>query len=246
MQLRDYNFKQPNANMKGEANGTEKYTKAQMELYDYPGKYDKQEDGRDYAEISRREQALDHRRFAAGDAVSFCPGGLFTLEEHPVDAGNQQYLIARCVHRFSTDLYRSSQGVAAIGDHPYHGNYEFLPGDRTFRAPIVTPKPVVYGPHTAKVVARSGKDGEEIDVDDDGQRRNRGSFSLGSRRQAFVLGACRANVGGRQMGRPFHSPHRHGSRHRVLEGNPGQAACHGSCLYNGDNKFPYSLPDNKT
>ena len=246
VQLRDYNFKQPNANMKGEANGTEKYTKAQMELYDYPGKYDKQEDGRDYAEIRLgAEQALDHRRFAAGDAVSFCPGGLFTLEEHPVGAENQQYLIARCVHRFSTDLYRSSQGVAAIGDHPYHGNYEFLPGDRTFRAPIVTPKPVVYGPQTAKVVARSGKDGEEIDVDDDGHGRIKVRFhwDRDDKRSCWVR-VAQMWAGGKWGG---HFIPRIGMEVVVefLEGDPDRPLVVG-VVYNGDNKFPYSLPDNKT
>lgn len=246
VQLRDYNFKQPNANMKGDANGTEKYAKAQMELYDYPGKYDTQGDGQDYAEVRLgAEQALDHRRFAAGDAVSVFPGGLFTLEEHPVGAENQQYLIVRCVHRFSTELYRSSQGAAPIGDHPYSGNYEVVPSDKTFRAPIVTPKPFVYGPQTAKVVARSGKDGEEIDVDDDGHGRIKVRFhwDRDDKRSCWVRVAqmwASSKWGG-------HFIPRIGMEVVIdfLEGDPDRPLVVGA-VYNGDNKFPYSLPDNKT
>ena len=246
VQLRDYNFKQPNANMKGDANGTEKYTKAQMELYDYPGKYDTQDDGRDYAEIRLgAEQALDHRRFAAGDAVSVFPGGLFTLEEHPVEAENKQYLIVRCVHRFSTELYRSSQGAAPIGDHPYRGNYEVLPSDKTFRAPIVTPKPLVYGPQTAKVVARSGNDGDEIDVDDDGHGRIKVRFhwDRDDKRSCWVR-VAQMWASGKWGG---HFIPRIGMEVVVefLEGDPDRPLVVGA-VYNGDNKFPYSLPDNKT
>ncbi|MDQ6703715.1 MAG: type VI secretion system tip protein VgrG [Pseudomonadota bacterium] len=246
VQLRDYNFKQPNANMKGDANGTEKYAKAQMEFYDYPGKYDTQGDGRDYAEVRLgAEQALDHRRFAAGDAVSVFPGGLFTLEEHPVGAENQQYLIVRCVHRFSTELYRSGQGAAAIGDQPYSGNYEVVPSDKTFRAPIVTPKPLVNGPQTAKVVARSGKDGEEIDVDDDGHGRIKVRFhwDRDDKRSCWVRVAqmwASSKWGG-------HFIPRIGMEVVIefLEGDPDRPLVVGA-VYNGDNKFPYSLPDNKT
>jgi type VI secretion system secreted protein VgrG len=246
VQLRDYNFKQPNANMKGDANGSEKYAKAQMEFYDYPGKYDTQGDGRDYAEVRLgAEQALDHRRFAAGDAVSVFPGGLFTLEEHPVGAENQQYLVVRCVHRFSTELYRSSQGAAPIGDNPYSGNYEVVPSDKTFRAPIVTPKPLVNGPQTAKVVARSGKDGEEIDVDDDGHGRIKVRFhwDRDDKRSCWVR-VAQMWASGKWGG---HFIPRIGMEVVIefLEGDPDRPLVVGA-VYNGDNKFPYSLPDNKT
>jgi type VI secretion system secreted protein VgrG len=246
VQLRDYNFKQPNANMKGDANGTEKYAKAQMEFYDYPGKYDSQGDGQDYAEVRLgAEQALDHRRFAAGDAVSVFPGGLFTLAEHPVGAENQQYLVVHCVHRFSTEPYRSSQGASPFGDQPYSGNYEVVPSDKTFRAPIVTPKPFVYGPQTAKVVARSGKDGEEIDVDDDGHGRIKVRFhwDRDDKRSCWVRVAqmwASSKWGG-------HFIPRIGMEVVIefLEGDPDRPLVVGA-VYNGDNKFPYSLPDNKT
>jgi type VI secretion system secreted protein VgrG len=246
IELRDYNFRQPNANMKAEANGTEKYAKAKMEFYDYPGKYDSQGDGRDYADVRLgAEQALDHRRFADGDAVSLFPGGLFTLQEHPVQAESRQYLIVRCTHRYAAQLYRSSQSVLPAGDRPYEGHYELLPSDKTFRAPIVTPKPVIYGPHTAKVVARKGKDGEEIDVDDDGHGRIKVRFhwDRDDKRSCWVR-VAQMWASGKWGG---HFIPRIGMEVVVefLEGDPDRPLVVGA-VYNGDNKYPYSLPDNKT
>lgn len=245
-ELRDYNFKQPNANMTGDASATAKYAKGQMECYDYPGKYDSQGDGKDYAEVRlAAEQALDHRRFAAGDSVSLYPGGLFTLAEHPTGAENKQYLIVRCAHRYSAELYRSSQSVLPAGDEPYCGNYELLSADTTFRAPIVTPKPIICGPQTAKVVARSGKDGEEIDVDDDGHGRIKVRFhwDRDDKRSCWVRVAQMWASG--KWGGQFIP--RIGMEVVVefLEGDPDRPLVVGA-VYNGDNKFPYVLPDNKT
>lgn len=133
----------------------------------------------------------------------------------------------------------------AIGDHPYQGNYELLPKDNTFRAPIVTPKPLVYGPQTAKVVARSGKDGEEIDVDDDGHGRIKVRFhwDRDDKRSCWVR-VAQMWAGGQWGG---HFIPRIGMEVVVefLEGDPDRPLVVGA-VYNGDNKFPYKLPDKKT
>ncbi|HWG04757.1 MAG TPA: type VI secretion system tip protein TssI/VgrG, partial [Beijerinckiaceae bacterium] len=177
IELRDYNFKQPNANMTADVNGHESYNKSQMEFYDYPGKYDNVGDGDTYAQVRLdAEQAIDHRRYAAGIAPNLFPGALTTVTDHPIDSENQQYLLVRCSHYYVTEAYRSAGAIAIRDDRPYHGDYEMQPSDRVFRAPIVTPKPTVYGPHTARVVTRPGNDGEEIDVDDDGYGRIRVHF----------------------------------------------------------------------
>ena len=246
VELRDYNFKQPNADMKGDASGSAKYTKSNMEYYDYPGKYDKQSDGKDYANVRLdAEQTLDHRRFASGEAPSFFPGGLFTLTDHPTSAENARYLIIRCSHHYSAQLYRSSQNAALVGDRPYHGSYELAPADQTFRAPIVTPKPIVHGPQTAKVVPRKGSDGEEIDVDDDGHGRIKVRFYWDrDDKRSCWLRVAQIWAGGRWGGQFIP---RVGMEVVVefLEGDPDRPLVVGA-VYNGDNKYPYGLPDNKT
>jgi type VI secretion system secreted protein VgrG len=243
VQLNDYNFKKPTADMKGDASGSERYTGAKMELYDYPGKYDERSDGTKYAKVClEAQQALDHRRFATGDALSLFPGGQVKLEKHPVDAENAQYMVVRANHSFFTEAYRSAGG--GDGGRMYDGSYEFLPVDRPFRSPILTPKPLVYGPQTAVVV---GNAGEEIDVDNYGRiwvqfhwdregKKDRNS-SLPIR-----VAQCWAGKG---WGGQFIP--RIGMEVVVefLEGDPDRPLVVGA-VYNEDYKHPYPLPANKT
>jgi type VI secretion system secreted protein VgrG len=244
--LRDYNFKKPNADMTGDAEGSEKYAKAKMEFYDYPGKYGERGDGKDYARFRlEAEQALDHRRFAEGDAADFFPGGLVSLEKYPNDAENKQYLIARCVHRFSMERYRSDAAAAPTDFRPYSGEYELHPKDQQYRALMTTPKPVIYGPQTAKVVARKDRDGEEIDVDDDGYGRIKVCFYW-DREDARSCWVRVAQLwAGAKWGWQFIP--RIGMEVVVefLEGDPDRPLIVGA-VYNADNGYPYSLPSNKT
>ena len=63
--------------MLSDAKGSERYTRSEMEFYDYPGKYKEKSDGERYAKIQlQSEQAMDHRRHGNGEAVSLFPGGL--------------------------------------------------------------------------------------------------------------------------------------------------------------------------
>ena len=83
IELNDYNYQKPNAQMVSDAKGSEHYTRSEMEIYDYPGKYKEKSDGERYAKIRlQSEQALDHRRSGNGEAVNLFPGGLTKLERH--------------------------------------------------------------------------------------------------------------------------------------------------------------------
>lgn len=83
VELKDYDYLQPNANLLSDAKGTAGYRRSDMEHYDYPGKYKEQDQGDHFAKVwLEAEQSLDRRRFASGDAASLFPGGLVTLEKH--------------------------------------------------------------------------------------------------------------------------------------------------------------------
>src|SRR5262249_37094042 len=155
----------PNTDLKSDANASEKYAKSDMLVYDYPGNYPDKSVGERYAKIQlEAEQALDHRRHCNGDAVSLYPGGLTTLDRHPSDGQNIEFLVARCAHAFTpAEYYRSSPG-AASADEIYCGHYELVPSSRPYRAPIVTPRPLIHGIQTAKVCTKDEGGTEEIDV----------------------------------------------------------------------------------
>ena len=134
-----------------------------MEIYDYPGKYVERPDGDTYADVQlKADQALDKRRYAEGNAIGVFPGGLTSLERVSPGSENIEYLVVRASHSFVQEAYRSGRG----GETDYSGSFELLDANIPFKAPLVTPKPRIYGPQTAKVV---GKDGEEIDVDEYGR-----------------------------------------------------------------------------
>jgi type VI secretion system secreted protein VgrG len=241
VEYNDYNYLKPNADMKGDAKGNEKYTRSDMEVYDYPGKYKDKDIGERYAKIHlEAEQARDHHRYARGDAMSLFAGGLTTLKEHPQGSQNIKYLIVRSAHSFIAEDY-ATVSTATTSD-PYYGSYEFMPYEQQFRAPIVTPKPLIHGIQTAKVVTKDDKSKEEIDVEElteiyvhfHWDRKNDRSCKL----------RCAQVWSGKQWGGQFIPRVGMEAVIEFLEGDPDRPLVVGT-VYNDEYKPPYKLPDKK-
>lgn len=243
IELNDYNYQKPNAKMISDAKGSESYAHSEMEIYDYPGKYKEKSDGERYAKIHlQSEQALDHRRHGNGDAVSLFPGGLTTLEKHQKDSQNVEYLVVRATHSFVNEAYRSGSSGDG-GEHVYFGSFEFLPSDKPFRAPIVTPKPLINGVQTAKVVTKDDNSSEEIDVESLGEIYVRFFWDRKKKR------SCRLRVAQVWSGKRWGGQiiPRVGQEVVVefLEGDPDRPLVIGT-VYNDEYKLPYDLPSKKT
>ena len=149
--LNDYNYETPTADLKASGDASSKYEHGKLELYDYPGRYIKKDDGLPLANVRlEAEQAADKRSFAEGDAVTCCPGFLIELAGPSQQNLGKQFLTVRADHVFQSAEYRS---IGADGAGGYSGRYEFLPADIQFRAPAVTTKPIIYGPQTALVAS---------------------------------------------------------------------------------------------
>lgn len=162
-ELKDYDFEKSESDLTARAE--EGFPKAKSyEAYDYPAAYTKRDQGEHFARVmAQAEQAQDDRRYAGGDAASLYPGALMKLIDHPTGAENGEYIVVRATHAYGIQSYRSS---GRRDEALYHGSYELQKSDKRFRAPLVTPRPTVYGPHTAKVVGEKNK-GEEGDIDVD-------------------------------------------------------------------------------
>ena len=242
-ELRDYDYMQAaKRTQTADKQGTEGYNRAQMEAYDYPGRWTKESEGKHLAQVKlEAEQALDRRTFASGDAISLYPGAAFTLTGHKTDDG--EYFVVRASHAFTAEDFRSGTGRA--GDEVYHGHYEFQEKLRPYRAPQVTPKPRVYGPQTAFVVTQAKGSKEEIDVDKEGRifvnfhwnREDQNDFCSRAVRVAQMWA-------GKQWG--WQVIPRVGMEVVVefLEGDPDQPLVTGA-VYNSDFQYPYPLPDKK-
>jgi type VI secretion system secreted protein VgrG len=243
VELNDYNYEKPSAKMLSDAQGSEKYQHSDMEIYDYPGKYKEKSDGERYAKVQMQaEQALDHRRHANGDAMGIYPGGLTTLKDHAQSSQNVEYLVVRANHSFVTENFRSG-GVGSPGEQVYFGAYEFLPSDRPFRAPIVTPKPLIHGIQTAKVVTKDEGSSEEIDAEALSEIYVRFHWDRKKKR------SCKLRVAqvwsGKRWGGQFIPRVGQEAVVEFLEGDPDRPLVVGT-VYNDEYKLPYEIPSNKT
>lgn len=237
--FRDYNFKSPSAQMEAEQAGTGAYEHADKELYDYPGRYEKQGQGKILSRIRMEsEEALDRRCLASGNCVTLFPGGTMSLTGHPFASYNKEYVLLRCQHSFISQQYRS--GAGSIGEDSYEGQYEMIDSAIPIRPQRVTPKPMVHGPQTAIVV---GKDGEEIDCDEYGRILVR--FFWDRKNDQSMRCRVAQNWASKQWGGMIIP--RIGMEVMVehLEGDPDRPIVTG-CVYNGENMPPYTLPRFKT
>jgi type VI secretion system secreted protein VgrG len=245
--IKAYDFANPDADMKYERSKGGGYSKDDFEVFVYPHKYkdgEKDDVGQKFAKATlESRQARDQRRYAEGNAPSLFPGGLVTLRKHDVGAENREYLVVAARHSVVGQEYRSGGGGGGEGE-AYSGNYLLQPKDRPFRAPQVTPRPVVHGPQTALVV---GPAGEEIHTDKYGRVKlqfhwdREGKKDDKSSRWVRVAHAW----SGKQWG-SFYIP-RIGMEAVVefIEGDPDRPLVVGT-VYNANNMPPQGLPANKT
>lgn len=232
--LTDYDFKRPSANLKAEKEGQAQYENGMLETFDFPGRYVEQSDGTGYAQARIDSlRAEDERVYVEGDCVSFHPGALVTLQDHPDDAQNEQYMVLSASHTFEGESYRSGSGSAK----GYEGSYEVMKSDKPYAPLPLTPKPFIRGPQTAKVVG----DGE-IDCDEYGRVEVRFHWDRKTDKSRRVRVA--QVFAGQNWGAIF-TP-RVGMEVLVefLEGDPDQPIIVGS-VYNADNMPPFDLPGKK-
>jgi type VI secretion system secreted protein VgrG len=242
VEFNDYDYLKPTKKLRESHEATEKYAHAKLEVYDYPGKYDEEEKGKKFAQFRlEAEQSFDHRRYVTGDAASLFPGSLVTVERHPLDSENTDFLVVHASHRFSVQTFRSGSGGGE--QQAYQGDYEFLPKKQPFRSLPVTPKPRIYGIQTAKVVGKKGEESEEISTDENAHIWVQFFWDREPKKSCPVRVAHAWS--GKKWGTQFIP--RIGMEVVVdfLEGDPDRPLVTG-CVYNGDNKVPYDLPSKKT
>jgi len=166
------------------------------------------------------------------------PGYRFAIEGE----SGKKYLITEIAHSADQNPnYATSESSAT----PYTNDFSAIPSDVQFRPQRETPKPVVDGMQTAKVV---GKSGEEIYVDKYG--RVRVQFYWDRKGESNEKSTCWVRVSqisaGKRWGASFWP--RVGQEVVVafLEGDPDQPVIVGS-LYNNQQMPPYlgDGPDDK-
>jgi type VI secretion system secreted protein VgrG len=216
-----------------------------MEIYEYPGLYEKRDEGEAYAKVRVQELQAQHEILQGeASARGLCTGAKFTLKSHPRSDQNRDYLITSTTIRARGGEYETGgAGKGGRGDF-FECSFVAVPADTPFRAPRVTPKPLIQGPQTAMVV---GKKGEEIDTDEHG--RVKVQFPWDRYGKVDENASCWIRVSQTLAGKGwgFVNLPRIGQEVVVefLEGDPDRPIITGR-VYNGTATPPYKLPDFKT
>ena len=241
--FRDYNFTMPSADLTAKTVQPGSHPHNSLEVYEYPGPYDKAATGKRLSDV--RMQAISMRRTmidAVSNARGLHAGWKFKLTHHPTRAVNRDYLITRAV--FTMGLAEGSSTVEGETLDTYRVTLRAIPGDVPYRLERITPRPMIRGPQTARVVGASG---DEITTDEYGRVKVRFHWDRSDvqddQRTCWIrVAQASAGAGWGSMFIP-----RVGQEVVVefLEGNPDRPLITG-VVYNANMRVPYALPDNKT
>ncbi|NTX53902.1 type VI secretion system tip protein VgrG [Myxococcus sp. CA039A] len=241
--LRDYNFLRPAQMLGAEAEADDGETA--LEIYDYPGRYEEPGPGRNLAQV-RLEELRARTQTVTGASYSrrICPGHVFELAEHPDTAVNRKYLPISVRHTGHQSEAVSIDQSTLRSREGYRNEFLCQPADVPFRPSRVTPRPVIPGAQTARVV---GPAGEEIHTDEHG--RIKVQFHWDREGKANDKSSCWIRVSQAWAGPGWGALYLPRIGHEVvvefLEGDPDRPLVTGS-VYNGQNPPPIDLPGSKT
>ena len=242
--LGDFNFTMPGEPLLasveggGDTNSNKSYG-----IYDYPGEYKEQGEGKALARIRLEEETVSRRVITgSGNCRSFTSGYKFKIEDHERSDQNGDYVLTSISHHaqgnggFSAGSSEDSASFSNI--------FTCIPLSVPFRPPRLTPKPLVQGCQTATVVGDSKK---EIDVDKYG--RILVKFHWDRRDVKSEERSCRIRVSQPWAGKGWGavSLPRVGQEVVVdfLEGDPDRPLIIGR-VYNEEQMPPYTLPAHAT
>jgi len=225
--LDDFNFETPNTDLIVK----EKAGDGKFRIYEYPGGFLNKSAGEGRAKL-RLDAFEQPKKLIKGEGFvrAFTAGHKFTLKDHYRGDVNQDYVLHSVVH--------------AVTQQTYTNSFEAFPASVVFRPPRITPRPLISGTQTAKVV---GKSGEEIWTDKYG--RIKVQFHWDQRGKNDETSSCWVRVdygwAGKNWGGIFLP--RIGQEVVVsyLEGNPDCPLVTGA-VYNAEQTVPYTLPDEQT
>ncbi len=161
--LRDYDFARPRVPLESQAEGTEPGEHSQ-EVYVYPGRFSETNVGDRLANVLC-EALQAERTVVSGDsgAITLVPGFRFSIEDHPYEALNQEYLVIRAsIRGFEQRQFALGEGLP----FGYQCKFEAVPANHVYRAPRREAARPIPGVQTAWT---TGASGDEIHTNEHGQ-----------------------------------------------------------------------------
>ncbi len=241
---RDYIFTKPDNPMHSETPAKRKKEgSSKWEIYDYPGEYEENKDGDDWAKLRMEEEEVENE-YGAGesDARAMSAGVKFNLADHDRRDQNAAYVVTEVRH----SAREGSQfvGQTRRGPSQYSNTFKCIGASHPYRPERKTPKHVMRGLQSAVVVG--GTKGEEIYTDEHGRVKVQFHWDrLGKKDDGS---SCWLRVSEPWAGKGFGFVFlpRVGQEVLVdfLEGDPDRPIVVGR-VYNTNQKQPWELPQNK-
>lgn len=230
--LRDYDFKRPSLDLTKTVTAD---ADDDLELYDYPGLYVEPAEGERLAQVRlEAERAGREVVDIVADSPRLLAGKRVGLSGSPFDDTDGTYLITRVSH----ELASSARAGALVA------RASLIPKDVPFRTPQLTPRPIIEGPQTARVVGPAGAEVESIHTDEHGRCKVKFHWDMGPFQDDKA--SCWMRVSQLQTSGSMILPRLDWEVIvEFLEGNPDRPLITGK-LYNGMTKPPYALPEGKT
>jgi type VI secretion system secreted protein VgrG len=210
---------------------------AGFQIYDYPGEFVEHDEGEGLAKLRIQELQVRHETLhGQASALGLCAGCTFSLEDHPRDDQNREYLITSTTYEIDAGEFETSRGQA--GQQKWSCNFSAIPSSEPFRPARVTPKPLIQGVQTALVV---GPAGDEIHTDD--KARVKVQFHWDRYGKYDENSSCWIRVSQPWAGKGWGSQATPRIDQEVivefLEGDPDRPIITGR-VYNGDQTPPYA------
>ncbi len=241
--LTDYDFKKPKASLLAKAIKTRPHPHASYEFFDYPGQYTETAKGDAFVNFRLEEhQACYERCEGSSNTRGLAVGYFFKLADHSRAEQNRKYLVVSAHYNLQIDGYLTTS--SSTEDKVFACKFTARDGTQNFPPARLTPKPLVHGAQTAKVV---GPAGDEIYTDQYG--RVKVQFHWDRFGKSDEQSSCWVRVSHPWAGKNWGMVAIPRIGHEVvidfLEGDPDQPLIVGS-VYNADMMPPYTLPANMT
>jgi len=239
----EFDFKKPSLDQTVTETSGDADKEARFVSEDFPGEYPEPGLGSRLAKVRLEEQRAEaYLGVGETDCRRLSPGWRFSLEEHPNEEANRQYLVVAARFR-GIQPRQDFQGMDKPGTRLYLCTFECTPSEVAYRAPRITPRPRLDGLQTAVVV---GPKGEEIHCDEFGRVKVKFPWDRSSTTDDKASCWIRASQqwGGGGYGSMFIPRIGQEVVVEFLEGDPDRPLITGR-VYNGGSPVPYELPAQK-
>ncbi|MBW3783695.1 type VI secretion system tip protein VgrG [Aeromonas veronii] len=243
VELKDYSFKTPKYALSHKKQGAAlEHQRDTYPHFDYPGRFKADPSGKAFTQ-HRLDALRQDATMGVGksNCATLLPGQRFALTEHPNPACNIEWQVVSVIHKGKQPQALEEEGGS--GPTVYNNDIEVVQAKQTWR-PLAHSKPMVEGPHIAKVV---GPDSEEIYCDEHGRVKLQfpwDRYGADNDQSSCWVRVSQGWAGG-QYGMMAIPRIGHEVIVSFLDGDPDQPIVTGR-TYHATNRPPYELPANKT